>query len=247
MANLKQDASHLKACSDKTWTDVQAYLLAAVCLVLGVALGYLFRGSAAPVAGAVQASAATDGSAPQDQLSQGQPGQGQPNQAQPNQSQPAQPQLSPEQQKAMVDQAVAPLLATFKTRPDDFNTITQLANLYYDGRQYPEAVKYYRLAVKIQPTNADVLTDLGTSLWFLGDADGAITAIPKSDKLEYSEVTLVPGPDFSIKKLSIKGQDGSVIRYAFDGEIRNPPLSDSLFKFIKPPGAVMLDPARGNQ
>jgi len=80
-----------------------------------------------------------------------------------------------------------------------------------------------------------------------GDADGAITAIPKSDKLEYSEVTLVPGPDFSIKKLSIKGQDGSVIRYAFDGEIRNPPLSDSLFKFIKPPGAVMLDPARGNQ
>jgi tetratricopeptide (TPR) repeat protein len=180
MANLKQDASHLKACSDKTWTDVQAYLLAAVCLVLGVALGYLFRGSAAPVAGAVQASAATDGSAPQDQLSQGQPGQGQPNQAQPNQSQPAQPQLSPEQQKAMVDQAVAPLLATFKTRPDDFNTITQLANLYYDGRQYPEAVKYYQLAVKVQPTNADVLTDLGTSLWFLGDADGAIAEFQKA-------------------------------------------------------------------
>jgi len=175
MANLKQDASHLKARSDKNWTDVQAYLLAAVCLVLGVALGYLFRGSAAPVAGAVQASAATDGSAPQDQLSQGQPGQGQP-----NQSQPAQPQLSPEQQKAMVDQAVAPLLATFKTRPDDFNTITQLANLYYDGRQYPEAVKYYRLAVKIQPTNADVLTDLGTSLWFLGDADGAIAEFQKA-------------------------------------------------------------------
>ena len=31
-----------------------------------------------------------------------------------------------------------------------------------------------------------------------GGADGAITAVPKSDKLEYSEVTLVPGPDFSI-------------------------------------------------
>jgi outer membrane lipoprotein-sorting protein len=80
-----------------------------------------------------------------------------------------------------------------------------------------------------------------------GDADGAITAVPKSDKLEYSEVTLVPGPDFSIKKLSIKGQDGSVIQYVFDGEVRNPPLSESLFKFIKPLGAVMIDPARGNQ
>jgi len=80
-----------------------------------------------------------------------------------------------------------------------------------------------------------------------GDAEGAITAIPKSDKLEYSEVTLVPGPDFSIKRLSIKGQDGSVYQFVFDGEQKNPPLSDSLFKFVKPPGAVMIDPARGNQ
>jgi cytochrome c-type biogenesis protein CcmH/NrfG len=170
MSNLKRDAFHPQAHSDNAWTDVQAYLLAAVCLVLGVALGYLFRGSAAPVAGTVQASAVADGGMPQ-----GQPGRGQPNQAQPTQA-----QLTPEQQKAMVDQSVAPLLSTLKTGPDDFNTITQLANLYYDGRQYPEAVKYYRLAIKIQPTNADLLTDLGTSLWFLGDADGAIAEFQKA-------------------------------------------------------------------
>ncbi|MGA9545246.1 MAG: tetratricopeptide repeat protein [Candidatus Sulfotelmatobacter sp.] len=151
MANLEHDASHSKA----GWTDVQAYLLAVFCLVLGVALGYLFRGSASPLAETAQASAAiTGGGAPQGQSTQA--------------------QLTPEQQKAMVDQAVAPLLATLKTSPDDFNTIVQVANLYYDGRQYPEAVKYYQLAVKSQPTNADVLTDLGTSLWYTGDADGAI-------------------------------------------------------------------------
>jgi len=166
MANLKPDTSS----HDKVWTDVQAYLLAAVCLVLGVALGYLFRGSAAPVAGVAQASAASDGNA----------AQGQPGQAQPNQAQPAQVQMNPAQQKVMVDQAVAPLLATLKISPDDFNTITQLANLYYDGRQYPEAVKYYQLALKLQPTNADVLTDFGTSLWFLGDADGAIAEFQKA-------------------------------------------------------------------
>jgi|ERR1700722_2018298 Tfp pilus assembly protein PilF len=166
MANLKQDTSS----HDKVWTDVQAYLLAAVCLVLGVALGYLFRGSAAPVAGVTQGSAASDGSATQ----------GQPGQAQPNPAQPAQVQMNPAQQKVMVDQAVAPLLATLKISPDDFNTITQLANLYYDGRQYPEAVKYYQLALKLQPTNADVLTDFGTSLWFLGDADGAIAEFQKA-------------------------------------------------------------------
>jgi outer membrane lipoprotein carrier protein len=80
-----------------------------------------------------------------------------------------------------------------------------------------------------------------------GDADGAITAVPKSDKLQYSEVTIVPGPGFSLRKLSIKGQDGSLIQYVFDGEILNPPLSDSLFKFVKPPGAVMVDSTRGNK
>ena len=147
MDNLVQDTSHRKA-----WTDVQAYLLAVFCLVLGVALGYLFRGSASPVAETAQASVA--GGVPQGQSTQA--------------------QLTPEQQKAMVDQAVAPLLATLKTSPDDFSTIVQVANLYYDGRQYSDAVKYYQLALKSQPMNPDVLTDLGTSLWYTGDADGAI-------------------------------------------------------------------------
>ncbi len=139
--------------SRSAWTGTQAYILAVFCLVLGVALGYLFRGSA-PQSVVATAPSATDSSSAQ--------------------GQPTPPQLTPEQQKAMVEEAVAPLLATLKNNPDDFNSLVQVANLYYDGRQYPEAVKYYRLAVKSQPTNADLLTDLGTSLWYIGDADGAI-------------------------------------------------------------------------
>jgi len=156
MANTDRKAPH----SGAARTGTQAYVLAVFCLVLGVALGYLFRGSASPVAQTVAASAPADGS-----VLQGQPAQ-----------------LTPEQQKAMLNQAVAPLLATLKTSPNDFNTIVQVANLYYDGRQYPEAVKYYQLAVKSQPTNADVLTDLGTSLWYTGDADGAIAEFQKALK-----------------------------------------------------------------
>jgi|ERR1022692_36050 tetratricopeptide (TPR) repeat protein len=159
MANTERDASQ----SPTAWTSTQAYVLAVCCLALGVALGYLFRGSASPAAGTVAASAgAADATAPQGQS--------------------AQAQLTPEQQKAMVDQAVAPLLVTLKTSPDDFNTLMQVANLYYDGRQYPEAVKYYQLAVKSQPTNPDLLTDLGTSLWYTGDADGAIAEFQKALK-----------------------------------------------------------------
>ena len=159
MANAVRDVSHAKA-----WTDVQAYCMAAFCLVLGVALGYLFRGSASPLEPTASASAPT--------------GSGM------TQAQPAPAQPTPEQQKAMVDQAVAPLLATLQTTPGDFDALVQVANLYYDGRQYPEAVKYYQLAVKSQPANADLLTDLGTSLWYVGDADGAIAEFQQALKYQ---------------------------------------------------------------
>jgi cytochrome c-type biogenesis protein CcmH/NrfG len=159
MAKSEQTASHPQAAG---WTGTQAYIMAALCLVLGVTLGYLFRGSASPVANTTEASTPADGSSPH--------------------GQPAQP--TPEQQKAMLDQALAPLLDTLKTRPNDFDTIMSVANLYYDARQYPEAVKYYQLAAKGQPKNADLLTDLGTSLWYTGDADGAIAEFQKA--LKYS-------------------------------------------------------------
>lgn len=74
-----------------------------------------------------------------------------------------------------------------------------------------------------------------------GSPDGAITATPKSDNQLYSEIAFVAAPDFSIKMLSIKGQDGSTTKFTFDGETANPPLKDSLFVFSKPPGAVVSD------
>jgi cytochrome c-type biogenesis protein CcmH/NrfG len=148
MGTTKKDAALAKT----SWAVSQAYFLAAVCLVVGIALGYLFRGSASPVAANAATSVSGDGTA----------------------GQTAQAQLTAEQQKAMMEKAVAPLLEASRAKPNDFDTMVQLANLYYDGRQYGDAIKYYQLAIKSQPTNADVLTDLGTAMWYQGDADGAI-------------------------------------------------------------------------
>jgi chaperone LolA len=72
-------------------------------------------------------------------------------------------------------------------------------------------------------------------------ADGAITAIPKSDKLLYSEITFTAAPDFSLKLLSIKGRDGLTTSFVFDGETVNPSLDANLFKFVRPPGAVVIE------
>jgi len=139
------------------WTSAQAYMLAVFCLMLGVAIGYLFRGSASPVGVAAASSPAS-----------GNVGDGSGTSS--NSSQP--PDMA--QRKEALNRAVAPLLAALQANADDFDTLTKVANLYYDAQRYPEAIQYYGRAVKIQPQNPDVLTDFGTSLWYAGDADSAI-------------------------------------------------------------------------
>jgi outer membrane lipoprotein carrier protein len=69
-----------------------------------------------------------------------------------------------------------------------------------------------------------------------------ITAIPKSDKLPYSEVTFLVSPDDSeIHWLRVVGQDGSREEFVFEHERKNLPLKDALFKFAPPPGAELID------
>jgi len=68
-----------------------------------------------------------------------------------------------------------------------------------------------------------------------------ITAIPKSDKLPYAEVSFLAGPDFAIRRLEVKGQDNSVLEFTFENERRNPPIQDSLFRFTPPQGAEYID------
>jgi outer membrane lipoprotein carrier protein len=75
-------------------------------------------------------------------------------------------------------------------------------------------------------------------------ADISITAIPKSDKLPYTEVTFIAAPDFSIRKLIVKGQDQSVMDFTFENEKKNPPVQDAMFRFTPPPGVEFVDSSK---
>src|SRR5258708_742411 len=66
------------------------------------------------------------------------------------------------------------------------------------------------------------------------DGGTYITAIPKSDKLPYTEVSFLAGPDFVIRKLEVKGQDNSLLHFSFENEKQNPPVPDTLFRFTPP-------------
>ena len=153
------------------FTSVQAYTLAVITLVIGIAVGYFARGSApaaaAPEAAQTAAAAAPAGMGGGAPLGAGQlPGIGSQQEG----------GASPE----MLAQAAQPLLAKLQANPKDFDALTQLGNLYYDGKAYTQAIEYYNKALEVNPKNPDVITDLGTAYWYTGDPDKAINEFQKS-------------------------------------------------------------------
>jgi len=73
------------------------------------------------------------------------------------------------------------------------------------------------------------------------DGNTLITALPKSDKFPYTEVTFLVAPDSTIRRLEVKLQTNDLIVFTFEGEKKNPLLSDALFQFTPPPGAELDD------
>jgi cytochrome c-type biogenesis protein CcmH/NrfG len=130
-----------------TWTSVQAYVLAVFTLLLGVALGYLFRGSASLPAQAAPAAA--------------------------TQQESVNPKRQAEAQ-AVLEQNAAPLLDALNKNSSDYDSLVKLGNLYYDAQQFTNAIQYYERALAIHPENPDVRTDMGTAYWYSGNADKAL-------------------------------------------------------------------------
>jgi cytochrome c-type biogenesis protein CcmH/NrfG len=142
------------------WTTLQAYTLAVVCLLLGIAGGWLFRGSQSASSPAPETAAAAPPS------STGMSGGN------------AQP--SPEQMKQMADTQAQLLLEKLKSDPTNADLLASVGNVYYDTQQYPTAINYYQQALKSQPANTGIRTDMATAYWYTGDADTAISEFKKS-------------------------------------------------------------------
>jgi cytochrome c-type biogenesis protein CcmH/NrfG len=145
------------------WTPSQAYVMAVLCLVLGIAVGFLVRGSASARNQAVTGS---------------------PSAQAPGAMSAAVPQVTPEQLKQMADKQAEPLLQQLKANPDNAALLAGIGNLYYDAQQYADAVSYYERSLSIQPANTDVRTDMATAYWYLGQSDNAVSEFQKVLKTE---------------------------------------------------------------
>jgi len=153
MAETKRDARATE------WTSVQAYGLPVVCLLIGVVMGWLVRGSQAPVAAAQVAKSEASSESGAD----------------------ANPQNPTAQQlQHMADVQAAPMIQKLTIDANDAGLLAGIGNIYYDAHSFPAAIDYYEQALKLEPANASVRTDMATAYWYSGDSDSAIAELKKS-------------------------------------------------------------------
>jgi cytochrome c-type biogenesis protein CcmH/NrfG len=155
--NMPTQAFEQKS-SVAAWRATQVYTMAIICLIVGVAIGYLFRGSQSHVP--VVSGQATTGD---------------------NRAASGMHQMpSLEQMKLMAETKAQPLLEELKSDPNNSDLLLQVGNIYKATHQFKEAQAYYERASKASPNNVAIRTELASSMYYNGDVDGAINELQKA-------------------------------------------------------------------
>ncbi len=151
---------------DNSWPTRQVYTMAVGCLLLGLVIGYLFRGSASPTA------SANVGTRP-------------PAASQSPQDVPQMPTM--EQMKSMGDKKAAPLLEKLKADPNNAALLAQIGTIYKATHQFKDAEDYYGKSLQADPNNVVTRGDLAACLYFTGDIDGAISQLQQALKVSATD------------------------------------------------------------
>jgi tetratricopeptide (TPR) repeat protein len=149
-----------RATSIEQWTSVQAYVLAVICLLVGIAGGWFIRGSQSPAAAATTTATASAPAAGSADAGTQTP--------------------TPAQMQKMADAQAGPLIEKLKADPTNAGLLENIGNVYYDAQQFPTAIAYYQRALKVEPANTGVRTDMATAYWYTGNADAAIAEFQES-------------------------------------------------------------------
>ena len=141
------------------WQAKQVYALAVVCLVIGLAVGYLFRGSRStsptPPAARVQAGGNGVGTM-------------------------ANQPPSLDQMKQMADKQAEPLIAKLKDDPKNTDILNQLGKIYLSTHQFTQAAEYFSKSLELKPKDVATRTTLASCLYYSGDVDGALKQLAQA-------------------------------------------------------------------
>ena len=145
----------------KSWTAIQAYTMATVCLILGILVGYLLN-SPKPTATNSSMTAVAPQPAPSG-MAGGMPTSG--------------------DMKRMADKQVEPLLAQLQKNPNDAALLEKIGRSYMAAQQYLNAREYLEKSVAAKPT-VETLNELAFVNYSMGDADRGISALNQALKIE---------------------------------------------------------------
>ncbi|HXR14947.1 MAG TPA: tetratricopeptide repeat protein [Terriglobales bacterium] len=192
-----------QATSGSVWQAKQVYAMAAVCLFLGLAIGYLFRGSQSPAP-------------PISRPSNGQPA------ATASAMGGHMPSL--DDMKQMADKKAAPLLERLKGDPNNSDLLIQVGNIYKATHQFKEAAGYYDKVLQVNPNNVAIRTEMASCLYYNGDVDGAISQLQQSLHYDPKDANSL----FNLGMIKWQGkQDGKGALAAWQALLKsNPQLSE---------------------
>ena len=60
----------------------------------------------------------------------------------------------------------------------------ELANLYFDAQKFDDAIRWYEAALKLNPSDVNVSTDLGVSYYYTNNPDKALEQLDRSLKID---------------------------------------------------------------
>jgi cytochrome c-type biogenesis protein CcmH/NrfG len=138
------------------WTGKQAYVLAVVCMLVGIPVGYMLRVPSGTASTAVQ-NVPRSAPGPVSLAAE----------------------VSPEQLKHMADVQAKPLLAQLEKNPKDAALLAEAGKTYFYAHQFEISAQYYERSAKIKP-DAEVLTTLGNTYHYAGADDRAIDAFNRA-------------------------------------------------------------------
>jgi cytochrome c-type biogenesis protein CcmH/NrfG len=151
----------------KFWSNTQAYTMGAICMILGVAVGYLVHAPAVAGSRAPAAMVSPPPSAPA-----GMP--------------------SPQDMKRMADKQAGPLLEQLQKDPKNPELLARIGTAYLAAQQFPSALQYLEQSATVKAT-PETLNELSFVQYSLGDVDKGIQTLnralkqdPKNPKLLYN-------------------------------------------------------------
>jgi cytochrome c-type biogenesis protein CcmH/NrfG len=144
----------------------RVYTMAAICLGVGLAVGYLMRTALAippPVVPMAKSGMASPHSGAMTS---------------------AGPMPSLAEMHQIASQQAAPLLEKLKKDPNNSALLIEIGSVYHSAHQFKDAAAYYSKAVQADPKNVEAHTKLAISLYRSGDVDGAIAELNRGLNLD---------------------------------------------------------------